>query len=152
MTEKEAILLKEIRETVEKLNLLTKMLEDEKKKIVFKEVDFPKQKITEKEISDFLKSIGIPTNILGFKYLKTAIVIVLENPFATLVTKEIYPEIAKKYKTRSSCVERNIRTAIKHFFDNADSEIYDKLFRKSRTKMPSNSEFISTVVDYISSI
>ena len=66
------------------------------------------------------------------------------------ITKELYPEIASKYDTTSSRVERAIRHAIEVSWSRGDYDVMEDLFGHSvdydRAK-PTNSEFIATIAD-----
>ncbi len=107
----------------------------------------------ELEITNIIHQIGIPAHIKGYKYLREAISVVV-NDFDILsaVTKELYPTIAIKYNTTASRVERAIRHAIEVAWDRGHLETIDKLFgytihnEKSR---PTNSEFIAIIADNI---
>ena len=55
--------------------------------------------------------MGVPAHIKGYLYLRDAITMVYHNvDLLGSVTKELYPEIARKYNTTASRVERAIRT------------------------------------------
>ena len=66
------------------------------------------------------------------------------------ITKELYPEIASKYDTTTSRVERAIRHAIEVSWTRGDYELMEEIFGHSvdydRAK-PTNSEFIATIAD-----
>lgn len=103
------------------------------------------------EISDCVQEellhIGIPMNILGFRYLATAVTMVAKNPAkADAMTKELYPEVASAYGTTSSRVERAMRHAIEICWERGDLDYNSKLFRHSTDPgqgKPTNGEFIA---------
>lgn len=65
-----------------------------------------------KEIKDMLHRLGLTANYRGFFYVSYAIVLSIEKEERLLlVTKWLYPEIAKRYGTNWKAVERSIRTA-----------------------------------------
>lgn len=104
-------------------------------------------------VTSILQKIGIPTNIKGFRYLRDAILMVHYRPaYLSAVTKELYPEIAKKYSTTSSRVERAIRHAIQVAWTRGNTGFIEKLFGsvpgKSKRR-PTNSEFIAFMADRI---
>ena len=77
--------------------------------------------------------------------------LIYKNPYIIGgITKELYPEVAERYKTTSSRVERAIRHAIEVSCNRGDYEYMKELFGHSvdydRAK-PTNSEFIATVAD-----
>ncbi len=105
----------------------------------------------ETKISKMLHSLGIPSHIKGYQYIRESILLIYNNPYIIGgITKELYPEVAERYKTTSSRVERAIRHAIEVSWNRGDYEYMEELFGHSvdydRAK-PTNSEFIATVAD-----
>ncbi len=102
-------------------------------------------------ITSLLHSLGIPSHIKGYMYIRDGIDLMYNNPsMIGAITKELYPEIAEKYDTTSSRVERAIRHAIEVSWNRGDYDVMEELFGNSvdydRAK-PTNSEFISTLAD-----
>lgn len=68
--------------------------------------------VRQPEIYNLLYRLGLTANYTGFFYLSYAIALCLERPDRMLlVTKWLYPEVARQYQTNWKAVERNIRTA-----------------------------------------
>ena len=66
------------------------------------------------------------------------------------ITKELYPEIAERYDTTVSRVERAIRHAIEVSWNRGDWDLMDEIFGHSvdiDKAKPTNSEFIVTIAD-----
>ncbi len=106
----------------------------------------------EKMINYIMKNVGIPASILGYKYIIRSIELVLNGKVGTSVTNDLYPTVAKEFKTTSSRVERAIRHAVDIAMDNGNSDFIEELFGYSFSKIkgkPTNSEFIYGIVDYI---
>ena len=105
----------------------------------------------EEQVTNLLHEIGVPANIRGYRCLRTAILITVENlDLLQFVTKELYPSIARVLNTTPSSVERAIRHAIGLVWDHGNIQALDKLFGYSvetRKKKPSNSEFIALIAD-----
>ena len=104
-------------------------------------------------ITKILHDLGVPSHIKGYQYIKEGIMLIYENPrMIGGITKELYPEIANKYNTTVSRVERAIRHAIEISWSRGDIKLMDELFGFSvsveRSK-PTNSEFISTIAERI---
>ncbi len=102
-------------------------------------------------ISNLLHSLGMPSHIKGYQYIRESIQMMYDNPeMVGGITKEIYPEVADKYETTSSRVERAIRHAIEVSWNRGDIELMEQIFGNSvdydRAK-PTNSEFIATIAD-----
>lgn len=60
-----------------------------------------------------LNHLGITSNYIGFRQTLYAVALVQQEPnLLFLVTKELYPAVAKEYGTTWKAVERNIRSVI----------------------------------------
>ena len=102
-------------------------------------------------ITKALHELGVPSHIKGYQYIREGITLVYNNPkIVGGITKELYPEIAKKYNSTTSRVERAIRHAIEISWNRANWDFMEDLFGYSvdidRAK-PTNSEFIVTIAD-----
>lgn len=67
-----------------------------------------------RETDRLLYNLGLSANYSGFHYITTAVKIAAE-PLShfTMVTKWLYPQVAKHCQTSWRAVEKNIRTALK---------------------------------------
>ena len=102
----------------------------------------------EMKISDILHILGIPAHIKGYAFLREGIILCTDDEDTIhAVTKVLYPEIAKKFNTTSSRVERAIRHAIEISIERGEREKIKKLFPDFKVKKPTNSEFIATISD-----
>src|SRR5699024_2973387 len=71
------------------------------------------KKDLEANITNIIHEIGVPAHIKGYMYLREAITMVYNDiELLGSITKVLYPDIAKKYNTTASRVERAIRHAI----------------------------------------
>ena len=116
-----------------------------------KEFSAPKDQKIELNITKLLHSLGIPSHIKGYQYIRDGIYMMYKKPsLIGGITKELYPEIAHHYSTTSSRVERAIRHAIEVSWNRGDYDLMEEIFGHSvdydRAK-PTNSEFIATVAD-----
>ena len=102
-------------------------------------------------ITKMLHELGIPSHIKGYQYVRDAINMVYNNPsLIGGITKELYPEIGKKYNASVTRVERAIRHAIEVSWNRGDWDYMEELFGHSvdiDKAKPTNSEFIVTVAD-----
>lgn len=107
----------------------------------------------ESQISSILQEIGIPAHIMGYRYLKDAIMLsIQDSECINAITKIVYPDIASKHKTTPSRVERAIRHSIEVAWSRGSTEILDKFFGYTinpSAGRPTNSEFIALVADRI---
>lgn len=102
-------------------------------------------------ITSIIHEIGVPAHIKGYLYLREAISMVYNDiELLGSITKVLYPDIAKKYNTTASRVERAIRHAIEVAWSRGNIESISSLFgytvSMSKAK-PTNSEFIAMVAD-----
>lgn len=102
-------------------------------------------------ITSIIHEIGVPAHIKGYLYLREAISMVYNDiELLGSITKVLYPDIAKKFNTTASRVERAIRHAIEVAWSRGNIESISSLFgyTVSMTKAkPTNSEFIAMVAD-----
>ncbi len=102
-------------------------------------------------ITKVLHELGIPSHIKGYQYIREAIGIIYERP-ETIggITKELYPELAEKFDTTVSRVERAIRHAIEVSWNRGSWDLMEEIFGHSvdiDKAKPTNSEFIVTIAD-----
>ncbi|WP_335870635.1 sporulation transcription factor Spo0A [Bacillus sp. 2205SS5-2] len=111
----------------------------------------PKTRNLDASITSIIHEIGVPAHIKGYLYLREAISMVYNDiELLGSITKVLYPDIAKKYNTTASRVERAIRHAIEVAWSRGNIESISSLFgyTVSMTKAkPTNSEFIAMVAD-----
>ena len=103
------------------------------------------------EITTLLHEVGVPAHIKGYLYLRESITMVYHNlDLLGSITKILYPEVAIKYSTTASRVERAIRHAIEVAWirGNVDaiSDIFSYTISYNKSK-PTNSEFIAMIAD-----
>ncbi|MFF0826916.1 sporulation transcription factor Spo0A [Brevibacillus sp. NPDC003359] len=102
-------------------------------------------------ITSIIHEIGVPAHIKGYLYLREAITMVYNDvELLGSITKVLYPDIAKKFNTTASRVERAIRHAIEVAWSRGNLDSISSLFGYtiSNTKAkPTNSEFIAMVAD-----
>lgn len=105
-------------------------------------------------VTDMLHQIGVPAHIKGYQYLRTSIVLAIKDrEIINHITKELYPTVAKHYKTTSTRVERAIRHAIEVAWDRGDVDVLNSYFGytiQNQKGKPTNSEFVAMLADKIS--
>ena len=112
----------------------------------------------EKELTNivtrYMQILGVPANIKGYCYLRTAIVLVINNNgLINSMMNDVYQTVAKRYNTTVSRVERAIRHAIEvSFSKTSDLKLRSEIFGNSipiKKWKPTNSAYIAGVADYI---
>ena len=102
-------------------------------------------------VTSIIHEVGVPAHIKGYQYLREAILIAVDDmEVINAVTKVLYPEVAKRFGTTASRVERAIRHAIEVAWDRGDLETLQKYFGYTVSNVkgkPTNSEFIAMIAD-----
>ena len=117
--------------------------------------EWPRQSAREQRlettVTAIIHEIGVPAHIKGYQYLREAIILaVYDMEVINAVTKVLYPEVAKRFGTTASRVERAIRHAIEVAWDRGDLETLQKYFGYTVSNVkgkPTNSEFIAMIAD-----
>ena len=107
----------------------------------------------QREVTAVIHEVGVPAHIKGYQYVREAIIIAVQDmEVINAVTKVLYPEVARRFNTTPSRVERAVRHAIEVAWDRGDLETLQRYFgyTVSNTKgKPTNSEFIAMIADRI---
>ena len=102
-------------------------------------------------ITKMLHELGMPSHIKGYQYIREGVSMIYNNPnIIGGITKELYPELASRFDTTVSRVERAIRHAIEVSWNRGNWDYMEELFGHSvdiDKAKPTNSEFIVTVAD-----
>ncbi len=102
-------------------------------------------------ITKMLHELGMPSHIKGYQYIREGISMIYNDPsLIGGITKELYPELASKFDTTVSRVERAIRHAIEVSWNRGNWDYMEEIFGHSvdiDKAKPTNSEFIVTVAD-----
>ena len=102
-------------------------------------------------VTNVIHEVGVPAHIKGYQYLREAIIMVVNDiEVINQKKKSLYPQIAKRFKTTPSRVERAIRHAIEVAWGRGQQEAVESIFgytiSASKGK-PTNSEFIAMIAD-----
>lgn len=105
----------------------------------------------EERITNIFITVGIPAHIKGYQFLREAIKMAVDNPdVINSITKKLYPQVAMRFDTSASKVERAIRHAIEVAWNRGKIENINNLFGVrvyNHNEKPTNGEFIALVAD-----
>ena len=119
-------------------------------------IDIPKENKKNEDnlealVTNVIHELGVPAHIKGYQYLREAIMMVINDiDIINQITKQLYPEIAEKYKTTPSRVERAIRHAIEVAWARGQADVVESIFGytiSAAKGKPTNSEFIAMIAD-----
>ena len=101
-------------------------------------------------ICGLLYRLGITANYTGFFHTSYAVYLAVQQPERLLlVTKWLYPEVARHYKTTWHCVERNIRTVVRIAWDTNPARL-EELARHPLYQRPTASGFLAILALHFS--
>lgn len=110
----------------------------------------PPQEDEALRVSRLLSEIGVPRNLLGCSYLRTALILLLEEPsLGRTLTRSLYPRIARQHDTSAQSVERAIRHAIAQTFARGGEGYRAALGRLASSvgEKPTNAEFLAQTAE-----
>lgn len=104
-------------------------------------------------IRQFLLELGAPDHLVGHPYVVEAILMSLENRmYIDNITFGLYPQLAAKFDTTASRVERAIRHLIEVTWTRGDLDVLNRYFGNTVSPekgKPTNGEFIARMVNII---
>ena len=90
-----------------------------------------------------LYCLGVTPNYKSYHMTVAAVSLAEESPeYLHLVTKLLYPTVAKQYKTTWQAVERNIRSAAERAWSGG-ADTFEELTGQRLGKKPTASQFIA---------
>lgn len=109
-----------------------------------------KEERQEQRIQKFFLDLGITPNLKGYGYLKEGVKMSLEDiSLLSSITKKLYVDVASRYDTTSSGVERSIRHVIEKTWKQDNGKTVKKILNYKGVKKPTNSQFIAIFVEKI---
>ena len=103
------------------------------------------------KIVNILHTLQMPSSLKGYHYLKSALLLTVQDiDMLFLITKTLYPTVAKKHVTTPSRVERAIRHAKEIALSRTSPEVIEEIFGYTivDNNIP-NGEFISMLTEYL---
>lgn len=100
-------------------------------------------------VTNLLLSLGVPTKLHGYAYLREAILLMAKDPGQS-ITKELYPTVASLCGCEPKHVERSSRNAIAAAWRHRDDRIWQLYFQPGPDGIiprPTNGAFISRLAD-----
>lgn len=100
-------------------------------------------------IYQILRQLGLSANYLGFYQMAWAVRQTREEPERLLlVTKTIYPSVARQFQTSWAAVERNLRTAVRIIWE-ARTPLLEELMGIGNWERPCTARFLALLVAYL---
>ncbi len=99
-------------------------------------------------VSNILLQLNLPAQRRGYGMVRECILIAMRRS-GQMITKEIYPAVARMFEANPAQVERAVRTIIAVAFAQRDENVWQQYFRSKGgiLKKPSNGNFIATIAE-----
>ena len=101
------------------------------------------------EIYSLIRRLGATSKYKGYYYVAEAVKMaeaLQERPMK--ITKDIYPKLAKKFKSKPSNIEHDIRTIVNVCWEN-HRERLEQIAGYPLEYRPTNSEFVDMIAFYL---
>ena len=104
-------------------------------------------------VRKLLLEMGTPDHLVGHPYVVEAVLMAVENRrYINNITFGLYPQIAAKFDTTASRVERGIRHLIEVTWTRGDMDVLCRFFGNSidpNRGKPTNGEFIARLTNIV---
>ena len=111
------------------------------------------RKDPEYQIRQILLELGTPDHLVGHPYVVEAVLMAVENRYyINNITFGLYPQIAAKFDTTASRVERGIRHLIEVTWTRGDMDILCRYFGNTVSPdrgKPTNGEFLARLTNVV---
>ena len=102
-----------------------------------------------KEVYGIIRRLGVTSKYKGYYFLAEAINMVMEKKDEQMrITKDIYPGLARKFKSTPSNIEHDIRTVVSICWKTNKNSL-DEIAGYPLKFKPTNSKFIDMVAYYL---
>lgn len=103
-----------------------------------------------KKIYHIIRTMGVTSKYRGYYFIAEAVLIAARNPGCPLmITKDIYPAVAQKFRVSPCNIEQGIRTAVNICWI-SNREAMEKIAGGPLAARPTNSDFIDMLAYYLS--
>ena len=104
-----------------------------------------------REVYGTIRKLGATSKYKGYYFVAEAIRMTMEFQERPMkITKDIYPRLAKKFKSKPSNIEHDIRTIVNVCWEN-HRERLEQIAGYPLEYRPTNSEFIDMIAFYLGS-
>lgn len=104
-------------------------------------------------IRALLLELGAPDHLVGHPYVVQAVLMVVENRnYIDSITLSLYPQLAAKFETTPSRVERAIRHLVEVTWTRGDWEVLTRYFGNTVSAekgKPTNGEFLARLANVV---
>lgn len=104
-----------------------------------------------KTVYRLIRQMGVTSKYTGYYFVADAVKLSMEDSGHPLrITKDVYPPLARKYKSTPNNIEHNILTVVNVCWS-ANKEQMDRIAGYPLSYKPTTSEFVDMLAFYLSS-
>ena len=99
--------------------------------------------------ASLLRRLGFQTCYIGFPYLSYALALVLaDHSYLYQLFKRLYPDTARAFQTSAACVEKDLRTLIRSFWQEGGGQALGRLAPRPLLRRPTTGELLALLSGY----
>ena len=99
--------------------------------------------------ASLLRRLGFQTRYIGFPYLSYALALVLaDHSYLYQLFKRLYPDTARAFQTSAACVEKDLRTLIRSFWQEGGGQALGRLAPRPLLRRPTIGELLALLSGY----
>lgn len=103
-----------------------------------------------RKVYHLIRQMGVTSKYKGYYFLADAVKLSMESPkYPLRITKDVYPSLARKYKSTPNNIEHDIRTVINVCWVSNKVQL-DRIAGYTLNYKPTNSEFVDMLAYYLS--
>ena len=97
-----------------------------------------------------LRRLGVSGKLSGFSYTVYMLEQISNNPEnALLLTKRLYSDTARYFRTTTRCVERNLRTVVQVCWRQPEHDLLDHIAGRALSQPPTNTQFLDMLAAFL---
>ena len=151
MSEEFEILSRKIDALTEIVAEITPMARERAKQLTAAPTE--KRATAESLVQQILLDIGAPDHLLGHPFVVEAVVLcVNDGCYINCIMSKLYPQVAARFNTNASRVERAIRNLVEIAWDRGDIDVLYSYFGNTISRdrgKPTNGEFIARIANVV---
>ena len=102
-----------------------------------------------RKVYRLIRQLGMTSKYKGYYYVAEAVMMSMElQDYPIKITKDIYPHLAKKFKSTPVNIEHDIRTLVNVCWE-GNRRLLDEIAGYQLEDKPTNSEFIDMLAYYL---
>ena len=103
-----------------------------------------------RKVYHLIRQMGVTSKYKGYYFVADAVKLSMETAgYPLRITKDVYPPLARKYKSTPNNIEHDIRTVVNVCWS-ANKDQMDRIAGYPLSYKPTNSQFVDMLAFYLS--